>query len=118
MASGLRGWWRVRVEGPLLCLPQLSTLEALVARAAGEVDARVMDLLYSKFQLSAHWDAVLRYVLLGQGDFVMALLDAAAPELSKPAKEVGGARAQGLGLKHHTPVPVHRLGLLQPEFRV
>lgn len=61
-----------------------------MARAAGEVDGRVMEQLWGRHHLAAHCDAVRRYLLLGQGDWVLALLDAAAGELSKPAREVGG----------------------------
>ncbi len=39
------------------------------------VDTRLMGLLFNTFHLSKHCDAIRRYVLLGQGDFVQALMD-------------------------------------------
>jgi gamma-tubulin complex component 3 len=75
-------------------------LEALVARAAGEVDGRVMEQLWGRHHLAAHCDAVRRYLLLGQGDWVLALLDAAAGELSKPAREVGGCERHASNRNH------------------
>jgi gamma-tubulin complex component 3 len=50
-------------------------LERFVASASAGVDQRVMELLLSKFNLAKHCDAMRRYVLLGQGDFVQALMD-------------------------------------------
>jgi gamma-tubulin complex component 3 len=47
-----------------------------------------MKVLYSRHHLDRHCDAIRRYLLLGQGDWVVALLDALGTELSKPAREV------------------------------
>jgi hypothetical protein len=55
--------------------------------------------------LPRHLAAIKRFLLLGQGDFVRVLLDAAQPELDKSAREVSqytlqvGGRAGGWGGK-------------------
>jgi hypothetical protein len=86
---------------------ELAALERVVDAALRRVDARVMLLLRAPsapssssssapsspasvagFDLPRHLAAARRYLLLGQGDFAAALLDAAAPELSKPAAQV------------------------------
>ena len=96
----------------------LASLERAVDAALRRVDARVMLLLRSPaappppadaasaaacaaaaqaagaagplagFDLPRHLAAARRYLLLGQGDFAAALLDAAAPELRKPCAQV------------------------------
>jgi gamma-tubulin complex component 3 len=92
---------------------ELAALERVVDAALRRVDARVMLLLRSPspsaasaataaapepspapiagFDLPRHLVAARRYLLLGQGDFAAALLDAAAPELAKPAAQVSEA---------------------------
>lgn len=67
---------------------QLAALERVVGSAAQQVDQRLMEVLYSKYHLERHCDAIRRYLLLGQGDFVVALMDALGTELYKPANEV------------------------------
>ena len=84
---------------PIPLLLQLPALEALVARASAQVDARLMKVLYSRHHLDRHCDAIRRYLLLGQGDWVVALLDALGPELSKPAREVSEV---GTGLRGYS----------------
>ena len=43
--------------------------------ASALVDRRLIDIMFNKFNLAKHCDAMRRYVLLGQGDFVQALMD-------------------------------------------
>lgn len=47
-------------------LPQVGDLEAVVAAATCEVDARLMEVLRERAGLVRHADALRRYVLLGQ----------------------------------------------------
>ena len=54
-------------------------LERFVQEASAHVDRRLIDILFNKFDLSKHCDAMRRYVLLGQGDFVQALMDMVRP---------------------------------------
>ncbi|KAF8068410.1 GCP3 [Scenedesmus sp. PABB004] len=67
---------------------QLAVLERAVVSAGRAVDARLMAVLHSSGELERHCQAIRRYLLLGQGDFVVALLDCLGPELAKPARDV------------------------------
>eukprot|EP00878_Enallax_costatus_P017689 GHUV01018585.1.p1 GENE.GHUV01018585.1~~GHUV01018585.1.p1 ORF type:complete len:688 (+),score=234.63 GHUV01018585.1:858-2921(+) len=67
---------------------QLPVLERVVSSAGQRVDARLMAVLQSSGELDKHCQAIRRYLLLGQGDFVVALLDCLGPELNKLAKDV------------------------------
>ena len=70
-------------QGPLLLPPfpllppaQVEALERFVVEASSQVDSRLIEVLLGRFQLCKHCDAIRRYLLLGQGDFVQALMDA------------------------------------------
>lgn len=52
------------------------------------VSAHLLDIVIVQQGLPRHLAAIKRFLLLGQGDFVRALLDAAQPELDKPARDV------------------------------
>eukprot|EP00879_Flechtneria_rotunda_P027814 GHRR01029816.1.p1 GENE.GHRR01029816.1~~GHRR01029816.1.p1 ORF type:complete len:624 (+),score=227.32 GHRR01029816.1:846-2717(+) len=67
---------------------QLSVLERVVVSAGRDVDARLMAVLQSTGELQRHCQSIRRYLLLGQGDFVVALLDCLGAELNKAAKDV------------------------------
>uniref|UniRef100_A0A383WQ52 Uncharacterized protein n=1 Tax=Tetradesmus obliquus TaxID=3088 RepID=A0A383WQ52_TETOB len=67
---------------------QLPVLERVVVSAGRSIDERLMAVLHSSGELSRHCQAIRRYLLLGQGDFVVALLDVLGLELNKPAKDV------------------------------
>lgn len=55
---------------------QVEALERVVSEAAAMVDRRLMEVLRGpRFNFDRHADAVQRYLLLGQGDFVQALMD-------------------------------------------
>lgn len=56
--------------GPLINYAQRESLGPVVEQVGSQVDGRVMELLRGRFGLSKHFDAVRRYLLLGQGDFV------------------------------------------------
>ena len=56
-------------------LVKVEGLERFVQEASSHVDRRLIDILFNKFDLAKHCDAMRRYVLLGQGDFVQALMD-------------------------------------------
>ncbi|KAK4880318.1 hypothetical protein RN001_008464 [Aquatica leii] len=51
-----------------------------------ETSHRVLCMLKDKYMLLEHFQALRRYLLLGQGDFIRHLLELLAPELSKPAQ--------------------------------
>lgn len=53
-----------------------------------ETSHRVLCMLKDKYRLLEHLQALRRYLLLGQGDFIRHLLELLAPELSKPAQHL------------------------------
>lgn len=61
-------------------------LERAVDEAAQVTNAHAMELLKNKYGLSEHCNALKKYLLLGQGDFVQHLLDLLLKELDRPAK--------------------------------
>jgi gamma-tubulin complex component 3 len=69
-------------KGPL----QLAWLEESVDEVTTKVGARLLSFVMEQQQLPRHLDAIRRYILLGQGDFVVSLLDAAGIDLDKPAR--------------------------------
>mmetsp|Transcript_8944 Transcript_8944/g.19114 ORF Transcript_8944/g.19114 Transcript_8944/m.19114 type:complete len:880 (+) Transcript_8944:124-2763(+) len=69
-------------------LAQVEALDRFVSDASAEVDKRLMETLSSRFHLAKHCDAVRRYLLLAQGDFVQALMDLVQGELAKDADSV------------------------------
>lgn len=52
------------------------------------VSGHLLDIVMRRQGLARHLDAIKRFLLLGQGDFVQSLLDLVEGELDKPAKEV------------------------------
>jgi hypothetical protein len=60
-------------------------LSQLVHRLAYQIDTRLLQLLDLRFHFKQHLAALKRFLLLGQGDFVMCLMDGIAPELKKRA---------------------------------
>lgn len=61
-----------------------------------ETSARVLDLLKNKYQLMDHFQALRRYLLLGQGDFIRHLLELLSPELCRPVEDLYGHTLTGL----------------------
>lgn len=48
----------------------------------------LMDVLFNKFKLKMHLDAVKRFLLMGQGEFIHNLMDSLSKELDKPAHQI------------------------------
>ena len=67
---------------------EIDALETMVNLVAQKTNKRVLDLLFTKYQLKEHCDAIKRYLLLGQGDFIQYLMDMLGPDLSKPANQL------------------------------
>lgn len=64
------------------------------------VGSRLLDIVMQQHGLPRHLAAIKRFLLLGQGDFVRVLLDAAQPELDKSAKNVSQYTLQvGTGIR-------------------
>lgn len=62
-----------------------ATLEAWIDEAYKTTMRRLMELMADKFHLFDHLQALKRYILLGQGDFIALLMESLAANLDRPA---------------------------------
>ncbi|EAA31729.1 hypothetical protein GE21DRAFT_8314 [Neurospora crassa] len=62
-----------------------ATLEAWIDEAHRETMSHLMRLLNDQFRVFDHLEALKRYILLGQGDFIALLMESLAPNLDRPA---------------------------------
>ncbi|MEW5318927.1 MAG: hypothetical protein WDW38_010111 [Sanguina aurantia] len=67
---------------------QVASLERFVNGATSAVDARVIEVMFTSHAFTTHCDAIRRFLMLGQGDFVQALMDLMCKELDKRAPDV------------------------------
>lgn len=62
-----------------------ATLETSIDKAYKATMARLIYLMDDKFHLFEHLDALKRYLLLGQGDFIALLMESLSSNLDRPA---------------------------------
>jgi len=62
-----------------------ATLETSIDKAYKATMARLIYLMDDKFQLFQHLNALKRYLLLGQGDFIALLMESLSTNLDRPA---------------------------------
>lgn len=62
-----------------------ATLETSIDRAYKATMARLIYLMDDRFQLFEHLNALKRYLLLGQGDFIALLMESLSTNLDRPA---------------------------------
>ncbi|PFH60410.1 hypothetical protein XA68_11032 [Ophiocordyceps unilateralis] len=62
-----------------------ATLEAWIDEAYKTTMKRLMELMTDKFHLLDHLEALKKYILLGQGDFIALLMESLAANLDRPA---------------------------------
>ena len=62
-----------------------ATLETSIDEAYKTTMARLIHLMDSKFKLFDHLNALKKYLLLGQGDFIALLMESLASNLDRPA---------------------------------
>lgn len=62
-----------------------ATLETSIDKAYKATMARLIYLMDNKFQLFEHLNALKRYLLLGQGDFIALLMESLSTNLDRPA---------------------------------
>jgi gamma-tubulin complex component 3 len=60
-------------------------LESFVHKVAKRVDTHLMHTLFYNFRCGDHLQAIRRYLLLGQGDFIQQLMDLSGADLSEKA---------------------------------
>lgn len=80
----------------LFALDQHSDLQSLMDTTYLEISRRVLDVLNSKYKFMEHMQALRRYLLLGQGDFIRHLMEILEPELRKPASELNSHNLSGI----------------------
>lgn len=62
-----------------------ATLETSIDKAYKTTMARLIHLMDNKFQLFEHFNALKKYLLLGQGDFIALLMESLSTNLDRPA---------------------------------
>jgi hypothetical protein len=62
-------------------------LADVVSSILSSTDARLLNLMESRFHITTHLLALKKFLLLGQGDFVTCLMDSVGPELKKRANQ-------------------------------
>lgn len=60
---------------PAPACSQVDVLDSVVADACTQVDHHLMEVITTRFHFARHCDVLRRYLLLGQGDYVQALLE-------------------------------------------
>ena len=63
-------------------------LRRFLSAAAARTNDQVVRLIFRKFRLMAHLNALKKYLLLGQGDFIQGLMTLVSPHLSEPASQL------------------------------
>lgn len=69
---------------PLIPGLQSDALTTVIDEAVSGLDRHLLETLFSRYSLHQHCDALKRYMLLGQGDFIESLMDMVGPQLDKP----------------------------------
>lgn len=62
-----------------------ATLESSIDKAYKTTMTRLIHLMNSKFKLNDHLNALKKYLLLGQGDFIALLMESLSSNLDRPA---------------------------------
>ena len=65
-----------------------ATLQDTVFKLSANIDARLLNLVMSRFHIQTHLLALKKFMLLGQGDFVTCLMDGVGPELKRRANQL------------------------------
>ena len=65
-----------------------ATLQDVVYSLSASIDAKLLNLVMSRFHIQTHLLALKKFMLLGQGDFVTCLMDGVGPELKRRANQL------------------------------
>ena len=74
---------------------QLASWEHAINNAAAAIDKHLLRTVFSKYSFVKHCNALKRYLLLGQGDFIQTLMDLLGPDLGKKAQEMSEYQLNG-----------------------
>nr|CAD7264144.1 unnamed protein product [Timema shepardi] len=72
----------------LFLMEREGELQATIDSAYLEASCRVKDVLIDKYNFLDHLQAMRKYLLLGQGDFIRYLMELLEPELKKPVTQL------------------------------
>lgn len=74
---------------------QLTSWEHAINNAAAAIDQHLLSTVFSKYSFVKHCNALKRYLLLGQGDFIQTLMDLLGPDLGRKAQEMSEYQLNG-----------------------
>lgn len=74
---------------------QMRPWELAINGAAAQIDKHLLNTIFTKYGFVKHCDALKRYLLLGQGDFIHTLMDLIGSDLSKSAAEMSEYQLNG-----------------------
>jgi hypothetical protein len=87
---------------------QVAAVEMVVDEAVAGLDQKVLSVLFTRYRLRQHLDAIKRYLLLGQGDFIETFMGLVGSHLDQPvclscclqavARDVAGRRLPAAGV--------------------
>lgn len=83
---GLDGTWLRCLLRLGLHVAQVAALETVIDEAVAGLDRHLLQTLFNQYALQQHCDALKRYLLLGQGDFIESLMDLIGAQLDKPVR--------------------------------
>ena len=73
----------------------MGSFEQAISNAAAAIDKHLLTTVFTKYSFVKHCDALKRYLLLGQGDFIQTLMDLVGPDLGKKAVDVSEYQLNG-----------------------
>ena len=74
---------------------QLGSWEHAIKDAAAAIDKHLLNTVFTKYSFVKHCNALKRYLLLGQGDFIQTLMDLLGPDLGKRAQDMSEYQLNG-----------------------
>ena len=69
--------------------------EHAISNAAAAIDKHLLTTIFTKYSFVKHCDALKRYLLLGQGDFIQTLMDLIGSDLGNRAVEMSEYQLNG-----------------------
>ena len=90
-----------------------------ILRVSADTDSRLLKLVETQYHIQAHLFALKQFLLLGQGDFIVGLMDLVGPELRKRASQLYRHNLTGMlegalrssNAQYMSPAVLDRLGV-------
>ena len=71
----------------------MTSVEVTVSSAVAALDKKLLSVLFSRYRLRQHLDAIKRYLLLGQGDFIETFMGLVGGQLDQPVSRPAASRS-------------------------